>query len=126
MLWQRVVEAVIYILSIYGFMCLVEGIFIKINTEKNKQINPDIFLVVKNRQENIEGLIRSILAGNFLEKQIPGAKLYVVDMESKDDTYAILSKIENQYQGRLELISTSQAISKIQANSSGNFSVISK
>jgi len=68
---------------------------IKLNNSNSQRIK-NYVIIVKNGQEKIEGLIRSINIWNYL-KGMP-IKITVVDLGSRDDTINILERLT--YQGR--------------------------
>lgn len=74
-------------LSIIIFFKLHKRLY---NTSKNKQ-NYHYFILVKNGQEMIEWVIRSIHFDNWIEGK--GKKITVFDIGSEDDTFAILERL---------------------------------
>ena len=56
-----------------------------------------LVLIVKNQGDTIEGVLRNVLPRNFIRKLMPGGKLTILDMGSKDDTLEILQKLEIDY-----------------------------
>ena len=92
-IWFLVVFAIIQILvNIYKYFYTI-----KRNDNKNKGIY--IIVTVKNQQETVEGIIRSIV-WRSLNKSYYGVvpNILIVDMGSTDDTLKILEKLHNEYE----------------------------
>lgn len=60
---------------------------------------PDIVYYVKNRQDDIEAVIRTYFWKLSIEKYLNGfIRFIVVDLGSDDDTYSILKRLEKEYE----------------------------
>ena len=73
----------------------ISGIF---RTDKNLPYSPSIIFTVKNRQDDIEAIIRSFIWKFFMtsgNNEI--LKITVVDLNSADETMSILKKLESEY-----------------------------
>jgi|LSQX01.3.fsa_nt_gb hypothetical protein len=92
-------EIVICILAAYGFISMVYDTVMSVRNKmdyNNSMIK--LILVVKNQGNIIEGVMRNVLSRDFLRKLMPGGKLTIIDMGSKDDTLDILRKLEKDYE----------------------------
>ena len=98
------------IVGVFSLLSDLFGLFVTIGKEKNE---PCVVLTVKDQQETVEGLIRSIVWQNLHTNnggRVP--KIIVVDLGSRDNTPAILEKISQDYdfvqitdkEGYIELI----------------------
>lgn len=56
-----------------------------------------VVLLVKNRENDIEGIVRSFLNRCVLNKMLPCDRLIVADMGSNDDTVEILNRLQGYY-----------------------------
>ncbi len=94
-----VFEAVICICAAYGFITLVYELIMSIRHKiKYENSMVKLVLVVKNQGEVIEGVLRNILPRDFIRKLMPGGRLTVLDMGSRDDTLDILRRLEREYE----------------------------
>ena len=91
-------EIIVYMFATYGFITFLHELFISIKHETQyKSSMVRLVLIVKNQGEVIEGVLRNVLQRDFIRKLIPGDRLTVLDMGSKDDTIDILKKLEKDY-----------------------------
>lgn len=93
-----VLQAILWILAIYGLIEIITSIFNSI-TLVNTNINDMYILIaVKNQQDSIEGIIRSIVFKNIYNKRDSlFNNIIVADMGSTDDTVNILKKLSKEY-----------------------------
>lgn len=92
-------EIIICVFAAYGFIALAYELVLSIKHKiryENSKIK--LVLIVKNQGEVIEGVLRNILPRNFIRKLMPGGKLTVLDMGSRDDTIDILRRLEKEYE----------------------------
>jgi hypothetical protein len=91
---------IIYIFALYGVLSIV-SITVKrfCYNIKLKSSDTRIVLLVKNKEDVIEGIIKSIFKGEVLKNLIWDNSIYVVDMGSKDATVNILKKLKKIYTG---------------------------
>lgn len=93
-----VFKITLYIFALYGFICFIYFIFkhlqrdIKLGSSKIAFV-----LLVKDGEEVIEGIIRSIFQGGILEKLAKRNNCYIVDMDSSDQTLKILKNLQETY-----------------------------
>lgn len=98
------------IVGVFSLLSDLFGLFVSIGKERNE---PCVVLTVKDQQETVEGLIRSIVWQNLHASnggRVP--KIVVVDLGSSDNTPYILEKIAQDYdfvqitdkEGYIELI----------------------
>jgi hypothetical protein len=95
---QKVFEFIMVILATYGFLTIIYDLILTIkNKSKYQNSMIKLVLIVKNQGDAIEGVLRNVLPRNFIRKLMPGGKLTILDMGSKDDTLEILQKLEIDY-----------------------------
>lgn len=104
---NSILEILIYLLAAYGALALsyiaVNSVLQKSKTEKS---NVKLVLMLKDREEAVEGIVRNMLSGSLLRKVVNDGRVTVLDMGSKDETWLILSKLKSDYE-QLELIKSS-------------------
>jgi hypothetical protein len=92
---QIVLEVLVCVLAAYGLITLTyESLLSARHNRGYKNSMVKLVLIVKNQGETIEGVLRNVLPRDFIRKLMPGGKLIVLDMDSKDDTMDILRKLE--------------------------------
>ena len=94
-----VFEIILCIFATYGFISLTHELVPSIRQKshyKNSMVK--LVLVVKNQGEVIEGVLRNLVSRDFIRKLMPGGRLIILDMGSKDDTLDILRKLEKDYE----------------------------
>lgn len=87
---------VIFIFSAIGWYILLRELAYQL-LYKSIDIDEDIKcqIIVKNKQENIEVILRKIL---YVQDKIIGFKtIEVIDNNSSDETYDILEKMQDEY-----------------------------
>ncbi len=92
-------EVVICVFAAYGFITLVYELILSVKHKikyENSMIR--LVLVVKNQGDVIEGVLRNILPRDFIRKLMPGGRLTVLDMGSRDDTMDILRRLEREFE----------------------------
>lgn len=96
---QIVLEVLVCVLAAYGLIILLHELLLSAKQSRSyKNSMVKLVLIVKNQGETIEGVLRNVLPRDFIRKLMPGGKLIVLDMGSKDDTVDILRKLERDYE----------------------------
>ena len=89
----------VYILALYGAVYLIIGYADSIRKKlKNESKGVKFLLLIKDQEDCIEGIIRSISIENFFTDVISQDRFTVLDMGSSDDTLKILEKLKGDYQ----------------------------
>ena len=89
----------VYILALYGAVYLIIGFADSIRKKlKNESKGVKFLLLIKDQEDCIEGIIRSISIENFFTDVISQDRFTVLDMGSSDDTLKILEKLKGDYQ----------------------------
>jgi hypothetical protein len=96
---QVLLDILIYTLAAFGIIVLMVGVLKNI-FNRFKVDNPKIrlVLVVKDQEDHIEGVIKSIFTKDILFGTMPGNRLVVLDMGSKDETLTILEKLKKDFE----------------------------
>lgn len=94
--------AVIVVLCVFAVCGLISIISKWVNWIINtaeKDVG-DIYLImtVKNRQEDIEGIVRTLAWKIISRKNDITKELVIIDTGSEDDTLKILSRLEKEYE----------------------------
>lgn len=91
-----ILEVITYLLALYGISMLLSNIASSILQKVNlKDPGVRLVLLVKNSEDVIEDIIRSILATDIIKKITKRQKFFVIDMGSTDDTPGILLKLKS-------------------------------
>lgn len=95
---RMVFECLVCIFAAYGLIAfLYEALFTGRHVKCTGSMIKTV-LIVKNQAEIIEGVLRNILRRDSIRKLMPGGRLIVLDMGSKDDTMEILKRLERDYE----------------------------
>lgn len=92
-------EALMWFFALFGFVHLCKYIIEWLYLHLGGQDNPLIVVTVRNQQDSVEGILRSIVwnsLNNNSDRCVPN--ILVVDMGSTDDTRIILDKLAEEYQ----------------------------
>lgn len=84
---SQIVLCLMAIFSVIGLIYILESIFCSCD----RQGDPYIIIGVKDRQDSIEGQIRTIM------KQHPKSEIMIIDYDSSDDTKTIIEKLKKDY-----------------------------
>jgi len=96
---KTIIDFFVYLLAVYGVLSLIINIIDSVHPGSGlRSSGVKMVLLVKNQEETIEGIIRSMFMGDFLRKIGSGHMLTVLDMGSKDKTPVILEKLKKQYE----------------------------
>ena len=77
------------VFSVIGVILTLE-LIIKAIRNRHKE-NPYILIAVKNRAEQIEGIIRTLM------RKYPRSEFLIIDLGSTDDTREILKRLAHDY-----------------------------
>ncbi len=80
----------------YGLFHFLFSLFSSIRHFKNTNQGIYLFIAVKNQEDEIEGFVRSLLYQFFLHPEKYN-QIYLVDLNSTDQTSDILKKISKDY-----------------------------
>lgn len=87
-----------YTLAGYGAFCLLVSFLKHIQYKTSlKGHKISLVLLVKNAEEIIEGIVRSIFIEGIIGRLIPAENFFVIDMGSSDKTGEILCRLEKEY-----------------------------
>lgn len=92
-----IMNGILWVLALYGLIEIMKTIaraIIKVDFK-----NDGIFAIiaVKNQEEKIEGFMRSFLFRLIYGKEEYLKDIYIVDLNSTDNTKKILDKLEDEY-----------------------------
>lgn len=97
-MFELIPELLVYLFAVYGMLSLIISA-IESFSKRKKPSNNGVRLVIliKNQQDNVEGIVKTILSGETARDIVSNGKLYIVDMGSEDETIKILKKLKNNY-----------------------------
>lgn len=92
-------EVLLSIAMAVCFMLLIPGIEDAISAKAARiQLKGSLVLVVKDQEDAVEGIVRTIMEREGLTRIIPGGRLKVVDLGSRDQTVDILERLKDEYE----------------------------
>ena len=92
-----ILNTVLWTLAIYGLIEILKTIYYIITYTNLKQDGAYLILAVKNQEDKIEGILRSILFKYIYGKEEMITDIIVTDLDSTDNTVDILLKISEDY-----------------------------
>lgn len=91
-------ECIIYLLAAYGILVLLLGAIDLIRCKMvGNRPKVRIVLLVQNAQEQIEFIVRNVVMKDYASKVLSDKKVVFVDMDSLDETVALLKKLQQCY-----------------------------
>lgn len=90
-------NGIIWVLALYGLIEIIKTIYYIKIYDKIKYNGLYFIIAVKNQEETIEGIMRSILFRILYGKEEYIEKLIVADMGSTDKTKEIIEKLQKDY-----------------------------
>ena len=85
-------SVILALLSVFSFIGVILTLELIIKAIRNRHTeNPYILIAVRNRADEIEGVIRTLM------RKYPNSEFIVIDLGSTDDTHEILKKLSNDY-----------------------------
>ncbi|MGE5472833.1 MAG: glycosyltransferase [Ignavibacteriales bacterium] len=103
-----IIQVIIWVLALYGLIEIMIEIYKAVFVLNNVK-DMYILVAVKNQEESIEGIVRSIVFKNLYDKNEEiFNNIIIADMGSTDNTVKILKKLCNEYEF-LKLIDCSES-----------------
>ncbi len=93
-----ILSTIFWTLAFYGLFELVKNIIYIYTYTKLKSDGIYVIIAVKNQEDKIEGFLRSILFKILYGREEELKNVIVADLESKDDTKAIVKKLSKDYE----------------------------
>ncbi len=91
-------ETIIWIFALYGFIEVIKTIKYAHTYANFKADKMYFILAVKNQEDKIEGVVRSILFRILYGKEEIISNIIIADLNSSDDTLKIATKLEKEYE----------------------------
>lgn len=92
-------QIIIWVLAIYGFIEIVMSLLNSYVLVNNNLDDMYIFIAVKNREESIESIVRTIVFKNiYYRNEELFSNIIIADMGSTDRTLDILRKLAREYE----------------------------
>lgn len=103
-MWKIILQILVYLLAVYGALALSFIVFNSISQRtKPERFKLKLVLLVKDREDSIEWVVRNVFSGSTLRKTMSENKFTVLDMGSTDETWKILNKLKGDYE-QMELL----------------------
>jgi hypothetical protein len=95
---EAIITFIIFLLAAYGVYSLVVTVADCTSPVRgSRKAGVKLVLLVKNQEDSIEGIIRTVFSGEFLRKIMSGHGLTVLDLGSKDKTVLMLEKLQKDF-----------------------------
>ena len=95
---EFILSTIFWTLAFYGLFEFVKNIIYICTYTKLKSDGIYVIIAVKNQEEKIEGVLRSILFKILYGREEEIKNVIVADLESKDDTKMIAKKLSKDYE----------------------------
>ena len=93
---EFIINAILWTLALYGLIEIAKVIRYYFSCTKFKQ--DGIYVIIaKNQEEKIECFTRNIICKLLYGKEELSKGIIMVDLDSNDDTYKIISKLSKDY-----------------------------
>jgi hypothetical protein len=90
-------DTLLWVFALFGLLQLLGLLWRWLHTSKSVQPQIDLLFLVKNNQENVEGLIRQLAWDfDFLGRYSLPGQVMVFDLGSRDQTLAILQRLARE------------------------------
>ena len=96
MILDIILDALVYILAIYGLIEIIKTIYYIMKFTNLNEDGIYIIIGVKNQEKNIEGIVRSILFKIMYGKEEKIKKVILADLDSTDKTSKKLKKLKKE------------------------------
>lgn len=95
---EDALQFVIFFLAVYGALSLISGLVSEIRRKSDvNSLKTRLVVMVKDQEDCVEGIIRTIFMENFLSKVMSSGKLIILDRGSTDKTLKIIGKLKDEY-----------------------------
>lgn len=91
-------EAILWMFALYGFIEIVKTLKYAYTYTNVKSDKMYFILAVKNQEDKIEGVLRSILFRILYGKEEIIKNVIIADLDSTDQTLNIATKLEKEYE----------------------------
>ena len=92
-MWDFIFNVIIWVLAWYGLIEIIKTIIYTYTYTNLKPNGTYIIIAVKNQEDKIEGLLRSVLFKITYGTEEYIKNIIVVDLNSKDDTKKIIERM---------------------------------
>ena len=94
---EFILNAIIWTLALYGLIEIAKTISYCFAHTKYKQNGIYVIIAAKNQEEQIECFLRNTVCKVLYDKEELEKGIIVVDLDSTDNTYEIISKLAKDY-----------------------------
>lgn len=91
-------NAIIWTLAIYGLFEIIKNIIYICTYTNMRSEGIYLILAVKNQENKIEGLVRTVLFRILYGKEENIKDIIIADLNSNDNTKEILEKLQEEYE----------------------------
>lgn len=94
---EFIINAILWTLALYGLIEIAKAIRYYFSCTKFKQDGIYVIIAAKDQEEKIEGFTRNLICKLLYGKEELSKGIIMVDLDSSDDTYKIISKLSKDY-----------------------------
>ncbi len=94
---EFILHTLFWTLAIYGLIEFIKNVITIYTCTKMRAKGIYMIIAVKNEEDRIEGFLRSLLFKLIYGKEEYIKEIIVTDLDSTDDTSAILHKLKEEY-----------------------------
>lgn len=94
---EFILNVVIWTLALYGLIEIIKNVVYMCTYTNLKSDGIYLIIAVKNKEDKIEGFLRSILFRFLYGKEENIKNIIVTDLNSKDNTLQILNNLQRDY-----------------------------
>ena len=94
---EFIINGVFWVLALYGLIEIVKALVDSFTYTDLSDKGIYVVVATKNREERIEGFIRSFLSRLLYKNENIGANIVIAGLDSQDKTDEILLKLEKEY-----------------------------
>lgn len=109
----EILKCLICIFAVYGFFVLITGAAELVRCRiKGRRPKVRIVLFVQDAEEQIEYIVRYVVKKEYATKVLSNKKLAIVDVNSGDNTSALLEKLQRSFPS-IEVLNFSDLIKEM-------------
>ena len=94
----NIIQCLICILAVYGLLTIIHNISEFVSSRlAGHRPKVRVVLLVQDAEEQIEYIVRYVVKQEYADRALSDKKLIIVDMDSTDNTYVLLEKLQNNF-----------------------------
>ena len=94
---EFILNVVLWSLALYGLIEIIKVLIYTFTYSSIQTENVCFMIAVKNAEQQIEGIVRTILFRILNDKEEYVKNIIIADLNSTDDTKSVLEKLQKEY-----------------------------